>query len=173
MTIRRNTPWSPRLTRVLRRMWRGGCTARQIANALNERYGLTLTRNAVIGKLHRMGMMGERRKPRQRPARVSQRQASRMLSRAQRHRTAPRPAPVKAMPAAPAPVRQQSAPAPSSHRRGVTDIMKLKPGMCRWVDGDRGAWVWCGAPTDGGSWCEHHRAIVFRKTKEEKQPCRA
>ena len=64
MTTRRNTPWHPRVARVLRRLWRRGCTARQIANALNERYGLTLTRNAVIGKLHRMGMMGERRKPR-------------------------------------------------------------------------------------------------------------
>ena len=160
MTTRRNIPWSPRLTRVLRRLWRGGCTARQIANALNEHYGLSLTRNAVIGKLHRMG---ERRRPRQRAARTSQRQASRMLSRAQRYRPAPRPAPVKTPPPAPTPKRKQSAPAPVPTRRGVTDIMKLKPGMCRWVDGDKGAWVWCGAPTDGGSWCEHHRAIVFTK----------
>ena len=170
MTRRRNTPWSPRLTRIVRRMWRGGCTARQIANALNEHYGLSLTRNAVIGKLHRMG---ERRQPGQRAARASQRQTSRLLQRAQRHRPEPHPASVKAMPAAPAPERKRSAPAPASARRGVTDIMKLKPGMCRWVEGDKGAWVWCGAPTDGGSWCEEHRAIVFRKAKEEKEPCPA
>ncbi len=160
MTTRRNTLWHPRVARVLRRLWRRGCTASQIAGILNRHYGLTLTRNAVIGKLHRMG---ERRRPGQRAARASQRQASRLLQRAQRHRPEPRPAPARAMPTASAPEQEHSAPAPASARRGITDIMQLKPGMCRWVDGGKGAWVWCGAPTGGGSWCEYHRAIVFTK----------
>ncbi len=161
MSGNRNRPWRALVRRDLRRMWRSGMSARQIAEALNERHGLTLTRNAVIGKLWRMGLRHEARQDTQR----RRRRRAVPTTRRQRHQPAPRPAP--------APERKQSAPAPVPTRRGVTDIMRLKPGMCRWVDGDRSAWVWCGAPTDGGSWCEEHRAIVFRKAKEGEQPCPA
>ena len=168
MSGNRNRLWPAHVRRDLRRMWRSGMSARQIAEALNARHGLTLTRNAVIGKLWRMGLRHEARQG------TVRRHRRRVVSatRRRRHRPVRRQAPVK-MQAAPTPERKRTAPAPTSARRGITDIMQLKPGMCRWVDGDRGAWVWCGAPTDGGSWCEYHRAIVFRKAKEEKQPCPA
>jgi hypothetical protein len=33
---------------------------------------------------------------------------------------------------------------------------------CRWIEGPADAdAVCCGAPTDGGSWCQYHRERVF------------
>ena len=55
MTSPQNRSWPTHVRRDLRRMWKRGMSARQIAEALNDRHGLTLTRNAVTGKLWRMG----------------------------------------------------------------------------------------------------------------------
>ena len=33
---------------------------------------------------------------------------------------------------------------------------------CRWLDGERPTWIYCGAPSRlGSSWCPDHHAIVF------------
>jgi hypothetical protein len=39
---------------ILEAMWRAGDSAREIAAALHERFGGTVTRNMVVGKAHRL-----------------------------------------------------------------------------------------------------------------------
>ena len=34
---------------------------------------------------------------------------------------------------------------------------------CRWTDSSQAPWVWCGEPTNGGSWCAAHHSRVFQK----------
>jgi GcrA cell cycle regulator len=48
-------PWDERRMEVLTRLWLSGETARLIA----EKLGGGVTRNAVIGKAHRLGLTGK------------------------------------------------------------------------------------------------------------------
>jgi GcrA cell cycle regulator len=48
-------PWDEPRTEVLTRLWLAGETARMIA----EKLGGGVTRNAVIGKAHRLGLTGK------------------------------------------------------------------------------------------------------------------
>ena len=49
------TEWDEPRTELLKRLWVAGETARTIA----ERLGGGVTRNAVIGKAHRLGLTGQ------------------------------------------------------------------------------------------------------------------
>ena len=47
---------------------------------------------------------------------------------------------------------------PPRHR--VT-LLELRPGQCRWPEGDRAPYSFCGAPQVSGSYCgEHHKLSV-------------
>ena len=50
-----NAHWDKRRMEVLTRLWLSGETARMIA----EKLGGGVTRNAVIGKAHRLGLTGK------------------------------------------------------------------------------------------------------------------
>jgi hypothetical protein len=50
-----STEWDEPRTELLKRLWAAGETARTIA----ERLGGGVTRNAVIGKAHRLGLTGQ------------------------------------------------------------------------------------------------------------------
>ena len=50
-----NAPWDEPRMEVLTRLWLAGATARMIA----EKLGGGVTRNAVIGKAHRLGLTGK------------------------------------------------------------------------------------------------------------------
>lgn len=41
---------------MLETSWRAGHSAREIATALTERFGGKVTRNAIVSKVHRMGL---------------------------------------------------------------------------------------------------------------------
>jgi GcrA cell cycle regulator len=91
--------WTDERIETLTKMWEGGSTASQIAEELGG-----VTRNAVIGKAHRLGL-----KARPSPVKANEREAE------------PAPAPVKvaaappppaAAPAAPPPPPVEAAPAP-------------------------------------------------------------
>ena len=55
-------------------------------------------------------------------------------------------------------------PTPSVPRPQVkgTSLFKIKARQCRFVVSETcSPAIFCGAPTDGGSWCQEHRARVF------------
>ena len=92
--------WTDERIETLRKMWEGGLTATQIA----EELGQGVSRNAVIGKAHRLGM-----KPRPSPVKPNAPEAK---------AAAPAAVPVEAKPAAtppaPPPEPRVSAPAPAA-----------------------------------------------------------
>lgn len=53
-----NSAWSnpPELTPDLRKLWEEGYSARDMATELNRRHGCSFGPNAVIGKVHRLGL---------------------------------------------------------------------------------------------------------------------
>ena len=144
------TSWSePRIT-TLSKLWLDGLSASQIAKQLGG-----VTRNAVIGKIHRLGLGG--------------RGAPSAPGRAARD-SAPRPArprrpSARAAPRAPQPVRIAVA-APSSAPEGpglITDMARLSVHACKWPIGDPKSpdFSFCGRHAQG-RYCVAHEAQSVR-----------
>lgn len=66
----KNIPWPDGNVLILRQLWADGLTATQIATKMNAApLHAGLTRNAVIAKVHRLGL-SKRRSPNRQPKRV-------------------------------------------------------------------------------------------------------
>lgn len=146
----------------------GGLSASQIAARLG------VTRNAVIGVLHRAKVARRDKNDHHRIA------AIRRLHRRQRAARAAKPAsPKPERPlryAAPVPeinvaayLKAEAAVVPPE--TAVT-IDELQPGMCRWVYGDprRHRKCYCGKPALTGAWCADHFARVYPGAIPVSQP---
>jgi len=143
-----NTPWSEADVAKLREMAAKGMTSREIAKELGEGY----TRNSVIGKTQRMGIW---------------------LGKPKRHEPEqliePEPV-VESQPLPTATVYQLKT--KTKFRQPPVEVQKptgnpvflmaLTPNMCRFpVSGDGANTLFCGDPTESGSWCPDHRKRVF------------
>jgi GcrA cell cycle regulator len=130
--------WTDARVQALKRLWAEGFSAAETAARLGG-----VTRNAVIGKLHRLGLSGRRpTTPARRPRGEGPRPARRTAVRA------PRPAACAAPPAAPEAAGR------------VPDLLGLRPGLCRWPIGDprSSAFSFCGAGCGRlGPYCPAHR----------------
>lgn len=161
MPLDGNPGWTEDRVERCTSLWMQGYSASQIANALGW-----VSRNAVIGKLKRLGKLGKER-DRYQPATV----ISFPRSRATARRSAPRFVPAEQPPAALAVVPRivQELNIPTALR---VDLLDLRECMCRWPIGDPkdDAFHFCGRRTeDGISYCGHHARIAFR-TSAPRQP---
>jgi GcrA cell cycle regulator len=147
--------WTDERVAELKRLWEQGLSASQIAAALGG-----ITRNAVIGKAHRLGLAarpspikgpGQPRVPgvpRVRVARVRPKSAMRpdRLARPPQRELPPRPA----MPAEP--------PRPR--------VFNPNGPACQWPIGEPGhdGFHFCEAPAvQGKPYCEYHCAAAYRR----------
>jgi GcrA cell cycle regulator len=135
--------WSDDRVITLKSLWLDGQSASQIAKALGG-----VTRNAVIGKVHRLGL-GGRASP-SRPGRV----------RAVR---APRPAAAARRPRPKIPPVVAAAPAASEGPGTITAMTALGAHTCRWPIGDPKAedFSFCGRLANG-AYCPAHKALAVR-----------
>lgn len=136
-------PWTDDRVGQLQQLWSEGLSASEIARRLGG-----VTRNAVIGKLHRLGLLGSRSRVAIAPraARTRRRPALRRQSR-----RAPRVA--QGCPAVAAP----------DWPGEVPDVERLEPHQCRWPIGDPRApdFSFCGRWAAVGPYCPAHRAVAF------------
>jgi len=152
--------WPEARVEALTRAWREGLSASQIA----RRLGGGLTRSAVIGKLHRLGLCGGR-KPCAPRAAVSAPSTPGLRAR-------PGPASSKIVWLEPvldaavivAPAGAGSGSPPSAP--GAKYLRDMGPRECRYGLGDPGIGaghlqLFCAAPTQGHAYCAHHRAIAI------------
>jgi GcrA cell cycle regulator len=157
---------------LLRQLWLDGKSASQISAQL----GHGLTRNAVIGKVHRLGLAGRAKSPSSaasapRPA-AAQRVAQRSSS-AGGARAAVRGATALALAAEPLidtrPVFHEDVVVPMSLR--VT-IVELKEAMCRWPLGDptSSEFRYCGSPAQAsGPYCAHHGKLAYQPAQDRRR----
>ncbi len=163
--------WTDERVELLRKLWMDGHSASQIAAELAN----GITRNAVIGKVHRLGLSGRVKcappssTPRPRPA----------AQRPQRLAT-PRPAapivrgatalalqPAQFVAAAQRPV--DDVVVPISER--VT-IMELREGMCRWPLGDPATpdFRYCGGRSDiTATYCAAHARMAYQPAQDRRR----
>lgn len=151
MTLARDT-WTDDRVETLSKLWREGQSASQIARDL----GHGITRNAVIGKIHRLGLSG-RAAPRLPGAgRADQRRERR--GRIPRRTAAPRPLPP---PVAPSPDL-------TLPQTGLASVVSVRFGQCRWPMGDPLAddFCLCGRTAVRGAYCATHGALAYRATEK-------
>lgn len=156
--------WTEDRVGALKKLWLEGQSASQIAKQL----GGGVTRNAVIGKVHRLGLSG-RATPSQ-PART----ATTTAFRPARTRTTP-----PAQPSAPrrleagrseASTPRPTAPVPPTPMRAVTElpgtatVMTLGAHMCKWPIGDPSSreFSFCGRRASEGVYCVEHARVAYQ-----------
>jgi len=167
--------WTDERVALLTRLWNEGHTASQIA----EQFG-DITRNAVIGKVHRLGLSGRAVESRFRAARIK------MRPRNHKPRGAPAGAfPVQgnaALKAEPGVAQPWTAPAqrpnlrpvaqPEAENGPVVGLLDLKENSCRWPigDPDQPDFGFCGCQkADHGPYCERHAAMAFQQATRRRE----
>lgn len=144
-----NIGWIDERVQLLRKLWADGLSASQIAGRLGG-----ITRNAVIGKVHRLGLEGRS---------VTVRRKKREPS-------------VEFIRFAPKATRRQRLPVQMSlfPRDPVSPLcvalLDLEPSMCRWPIGDPRSdnFSFCGCATTD-TYCEHHARIAYQPTSRNRK----
>lgn len=148
--------WTDDRVASLKKLWEAGQSASQIANELGG-----VTKNAVIGKVHRLGLTGRahpvaERKPRTRRADTSY---LRQIKRPSYRGSA---VPAVVMEAAPEPVAQPDNIIAFHH---PVALMELTDAVCHWPVGDPRAadFFFCGGKAvTGMSYCAHHCRMAYQ-----------
>jgi len=142
--------WTDERVATLKKLWLEGLSASQIAKQLGG-----VTRNAVIGKVHRLGLSG----------RATPSQPTRPVFKPQRIARPATPAPQ--------PVRRPIAASPLAeptivHRveePGSATVLTLGAHMCKWPIGDPSSegFSFCGRRTgDEGPYCVEHARVAYQ-----------
>ena len=155
--------WTEERVEVLKKLWAEGHSASQIAKQLGG-----VTRNAVIGKVHRLGLSGRATpsRPVKRPPRLARpKPPIRQEGTAQvpersleepRIRRSDQHAIVSAL--QPAPVADGE----------VATILTLRDSMCKWPIGDPAdpKFAFCGRKSDCGPYCSEHAKVAFQPQRK-------
>lgn len=171
--------WTDERVERLKTLWQEGKSASFIASELGG-----VSRNAVIGKVHRLGLSGRGKapekvaasKPRQKPADApaAPAPAAQPISVGA---TALAPSPAE-LPA-PQPIARptpRAVPQPSPEivvpLSDRVTIMDLRESMCRWPLGDPSApdFRFCGARSlTGMPYCDHHAQIAYQPSADRRR----
>ncbi len=187
--------WTDERVQLLSRLWLEGKSASQIATAL----GGGLTRNAVIGKVHRLGLAG-RVKASAPPTAPEEEPETEVFApveavadvavgarRAAARPSAPAPSvstsaiaraiqgnTALAM-AEPAPETPQIARAPEEVVVPLSlkvTIVELRESMCKWPIGDPSSadFRYCGSPSHSGTpYCQHHGKLAYQPAQDRRR----
>jgi len=155
------SPWTDQLVQKLELLWKK-CSASAIVEIFKREDGIAFTRNAVTGKLDRMGFRGGDRNAR---LLVVDRTGPGENKPPRPRLLAQRPARAKPTPIARAlpPVIEVEC-----HPRHLS-LLQLEENDCRYECSgadDIARYTFCGHPNkDGASYCAHHAAICFEKPR--------
>lgn len=151
--------WTDDRVENLKKLWQDGLSASQIAKQLGG-----VTRNAVIGKVHRLGLSG--RAAPSKPARPVFK--------------APRPQrPAVAAPAAPRRISEpaiqaEAMPTPVRYvdeAPGSATVLTLGAHMCKWPIGDPSSdgFTFCGRRQSEGPYCVEHARVAYQPVQQKKR----
>lgn len=157
--------WTDDRVEQLKKLWEAGLSASQIAAELGN-----VTRNAVIGKVHRLGLSGRAKSPstsaprprKARPAqhmvRISRPQSRGNAALARVFETEPEPDPIA-----------YDNVVPMSQRR---TLVELTEDTCRWPIGDPGSadFFFCGGHSlNGLPYCAHHSRVAYQPANDRRR----
>jgi GcrA cell cycle regulator len=170
--------WTDERIALLKKMWKEGKSAADIAKTL----GKGVTRNAVIGKAHRMGLSG-RPSPIKKPAPAKKEAAAAPKTAAAKPAkkpAAPPARPVQLAPAREADEFKKVEPNKAGAEKIITDLGPLDGGvalidlterMCKWPFGDprEDGFTFCGRPRrPGAPYCQDHAAMAYQASSRNR-----
>jgi len=163
--------WTEERVALLTKLWAEGLSASQIATQLGG-----VTRNAVIGKRHRLGLTG-RAKPSSPPRKAATRKkAASKGARTPAASAKPKAKPVRtpSVPRKPRVVAQAAPPPPPPLEAKLqadgtfATILTITEYMCKWPIGDPGAdnFRFCGRKTDQEEpYCLAHSRVAYQPSR--------
>ena len=152
------TSWTTEITDYAVAHWKDGKSAAEISRGIAQTFQVRFTRNAVIGKVHRLGMSGTRE--RVRATNFSKEGRFRLKARAAKPAQPPKAAKVKPEPR-PAFIEVLSPNARPWEERAS--------GECAYPLGEQGEIHSCCNPIrEGSRYCEGHHAISYRGAPEPR-----
>jgi len=146
--------WTEERIALLQKLWGQGYSASQIANQLQG-----VTRNAVIGKIHRLGKRPEGARPRLPRVATAAAHPGRRPAAVEARRAAPQAQPEWAA----RPFRR----AALLDEPGLATSTTLEAHMCRWPIGDpeEAGFSFCGRSADGvRPYCQGHSRLAYKNS---------
>lgn len=166
--------WTDDRVELLKKLWAEGLSASQIAGQLGG-----VTRNAVIGKVHRLGLSGRATTSRVKPNRARKHKTQRQpntprLGLFSSNNTAMRSLTTGTEAPREEPFRSQfvELDIPVDER---VDLVDLKESQCRWPIGDPQdqQFHFCGkSKAEGGPYCQYHAEIAFQPLSRQSARAR-
>jgi GcrA cell cycle regulator len=158
--------WSDDRVEQLKKLWEAGLSASQIAAELGN-----VTRNAVIGKVHRLGLSGRAKSPssaapRQRKARPATQQMMRVSRPVSRGNTALAHAFEVELETDPIAFDNV---VPMSQR---LSLLELSEATCHWPVGDPSSpdFFFCGGKALAGlPYCAHHSRVAYQPAADRRR----
>lgn len=149
--------WTDERVELLKKLWLDGLSASQIAKQLGG-----VTRNAVIGKVHRLGLSG----------RAAPSQPSRTVFKAPRPVRPVTPSVPRRVEASSPVVRAEPRPLVVDEQPGSATVLTLGAHMCKWPIGDPSSdgFTFCGKRSENeGPYCAHHAQIAYQPAQSKKK----
>ena len=169
--------WTDERIALLKRLWKDGKSAAEIAKALSK----GVTRNAVIGKAHRMGLSG-RPSPIKKAASGAGKKSAKAPKKEIKKTKKVKKAAVASTHSAASGKRKNILPS-----KEVTEPKKLKPEeippdggvalidlterMCKWPIGDprEDDFTFCGRTTNGVTpYCQNHASMAYQSSSRNR-----
>ena len=152
--------WTEERVEMLKKLWADGLSASQIAAELGG-----ITRNAVIGKVHRLGLSGRAKSPSSSAPRPRKARAPGML-RVSRSAIRGNTALAYDYMAEPEPELIEI---PMEQRK---NLLQLTEATCHWPVGDPGSpdFFFCGGESNEGSpYCNYHSRVAYQPASERRR----
>nr|WP_319390598.1 GcrA family cell cycle regulator [uncultured Cohaesibacter sp.] len=171
--------WTDERVELLKKLWSEGLSASQVAAELGG-----VTRNAVIGKVHRLGLSGRAKTTTTAPR--ARRPRTQQTNRPARPNTGTS-APSVGATALKVDSQPQVAPQPKAEKRPEADpvvvpiskrasILTLTENTCKWPIGDPGDsdFHFCGHKSESGSpYCKYHSEIAYNTGADRRRSKKA
>lgn len=156
--------WTEDRVDVLKKLWAEGHSASQIARQLGG-----VTRNAVIGKVHRLGLSGRATpsRPVKRPPRLARPKPQFVSQPVAASGSGQRPAATAVPTAVEKAAMAALPPLPLKDGEAAT-ILTIRDSMCKWPIGDPAdpAFAFCGRKADCGPYCQDHAKVAFQPARK-------
>jgi GcrA cell cycle regulator len=152
--------WTDERVELLKKLWADGLSASQIAAELGG-----ITRNAVIGKVHRLGLSGRAKSPSSSAPRPRKPRTGTMM-RLSRPQIRGNTALAYDYSAEPEPELMEI---PVEQRKS---LLQLNEATCHWPVGDPGStdFFFCGGEaSDGSPYCNFHSRVAYQPASERRR----
>ena len=133
-----DTDWTPELIARLAELHADGSIRyADIADILSQEFKVTIGKNSVVGKVHRLGLAKRPRGPAPRPEPAVEPEV--ITARPHRH-------------------WHVDLPVATGER---ISIWQLESGRCHFPHGQRPPYEYCGARAEAGPYCERHNRVMY------------